>query len=255
MCGDSPTLKKRFITWCVHHGARETAASELWIQLSDLYREAHRRYHHLGHIQASLDEFDATGSDNSLIEGAIWFHDVIYDPKRGDNEAASVAWFLDATSPWLDPQSTAAITRLIEATDFRLPPSDDPDSQLMVDIDLAILSASPEAYAKYCRAIRQEYAHVSDEAFRKGRAKVMAGFLEGPIYRTVWFRGREERARANIQAELECLSVAVSESSPGIPDDDNQGFAEALRRSEEMDREPGVCLSHEEFLAAIRRGA
>ena len=198
-------LPTRFITWCRHHGASEAAAAALWTQLSTLYTEAHRHYHHLGHIASSLDEFDATGSNSSLIEGAIWFHDVIYDPKRGDNEAASIAWFLDASSSWLDPQSSAAITRLIEATDFRLPPSDDPESQLMVDIDLAILSASPEAYADYCQAIRQEYAHVSDDAFRECRAKVMAGFLERPIYGTEWFIGREERARENIVRELGSL--------------------------------------------------
>jgi predicted metal-dependent HD superfamily phosphohydrolase len=195
-------LKARFTTWCLHHGASEAAAAHHWTQLSTLYTEPHRHYHHLGHIASSLSEFDATGSNNFLIEGAIWFHDVIYDPKRGDNEAASIAWFLDATSSWLDPRSATAITRLIEATDFRLPLSDDPDSRLMVDIDLAILSASQDSYDDYCQAIRREYAHVSDEAFREGRAKVMAGFLERPIYRTEWFIGREERARENIVREL-----------------------------------------------------
>jgi predicted metal-dependent HD superfamily phosphohydrolase len=195
-------LKSRFTTWCLHHGASEAATSDLWTQLSTLYTEPHRHYHHLGHIASSLSEFDAIGSNKSLIEGAIWFHDIIYDPKRDDNEAASIASFLDATSSWLDPQSGTAITRLIDATDFRISPSDDPDSRLMVDIDLAILSASPEIYDDYCQAIRREYAHVSDEAFREGRAKVMAGFLERPIYWTEWFIGREERARENIVREL-----------------------------------------------------
>lgn len=195
-------LPTRFTTWCLRHGASESSGAALWTELGTLYSESHRHYHHLGHIASSLAEFDATGSNNPLIEGAIWFHDVIYDPKRGDNEAASIAWFLDATSSWLAPQSATAITRLIEATDFRLPLSDDPDSRLMVDIDLAILSTSPEAYADYCQAIRREYAHVSDEAFREGRAKVMAGFLERPIYRTEWFIDREERARENIVLEL-----------------------------------------------------
>jgi predicted metal-dependent HD superfamily phosphohydrolase len=202
MSHKSPALETRFTTWCRHHGASEAAAADLWTQLSTLYTEPHRYYHHLGHIATSLAELDATGSNHSLIEGAIWFHDVIYDPKRGDNEAASIAWFLDATSPWLDPRAAASISRLIEATDFRLPLSDDPDSRLIVDIDLAILSASPEAYDDYCQAIRREYAHVSDDAFREGRAKVMAGFLERPIYRTEWFIDREQRARENIAREL-----------------------------------------------------
>ena len=34
-----------------------------------------------------------------------------------------------------------------------------------------------------------------------------------------------------------------------------EGLAEALRRAEEMDRDPSVCLTHEEFLKAVGRPA
>lgn len=43
--------------------------------------------------------------------------------------------------------------------------------------------------------------------------------------------------------------------SPRLPEvEDDEGLAEALRRSEEMERDPSVCLSHEEFLKGIGRG-
>jgi hypothetical protein len=38
---------------------------------------------------------------------------------------------------------------------------------------------------------------------------------------------------------------------PGVLADDDEGLAEALCRSEEMDRDPGACLSHDEFLKAV----
>jgi predicted metal-dependent HD superfamily phosphohydrolase len=154
-----------------------------------------------------LAELDRCAPGDSSIEGAIWFHDVVYDPTRHDNEDASVAWFTDNTGSWLEPNAGECIRRLIEATDFRRPRGEDPAAALMVDIDLAILSADAAIYQAYTRAIRQEYGHVPDGAFRAGRKKVMEHFLAGPIYRTAAFLPREERARGNILREVERLSA------------------------------------------------
>ena len=202
-------LHQRLIAWSVRFGANPDEAEALWHSLNALYGESRRYYHNLSHIASSLAELDATGLDRPPIEGAIWFHDVIYDPKRSDNEEASIGWFVRSTRPWLDPSSRSTISALIAVTDFRSPPSDDPEAWLMIDIDLAILSAAPEKYDAYCLAIRQEYAHVADEAFREGRAKVMASFLVRPIYRTPWFAPREDRARGNIARELVRLGAAA----------------------------------------------
>lgn len=177
-------------------------AAALGDSLCERYQEPHRHYHHLGHLASSLAELDRCGEDLPLIEGAIWFHDVIYDPTRADNESASIAWFRNATGSWLTPEAAAAISSLIEATDFRTTPADDPEVRLMIDIDLAILSAEPDTYDAYRHAIRQEYSHVGDEAFLEGRTKVMGHFMANPIYRTAAFFSREEQARANISLEL-----------------------------------------------------
>lgn len=65
--------------------------------------------------------------------------------------------------------------------------------------------------------------------------------------------------------EIESLALKLSESDraklaadlldslPGVLFEDDEGVAEALRRSEEMDHDPSVCLSHEEFLNALGR--
>ncbi|MCW1921341.1 hypothetical protein OKA05_02180 [Luteolibacter arcticus] len=37
------------------------------------------------------------------------------------------------------------------------------------------------------------------------------------------------------------------------PIEDDEDLAEAYRRSEEMDLDPGACLTHEEFLEALAR--
>lgn len=47
------------------------------------------------------------------------------------------------------------------------------------------------------------------------------------------------------------LAADLLDSLPGVLVDDDEGLAEALCRSEEMDRDPGVCLSHDEFLKVL----
>jgi len=88
------------------------------------------------------------------------------------------------------------------------PAPDDADGAVLCDADLAILAADPEAYAAYTRAVRAEYAHVPDDAFRTGRAAVLQGLLDLPaLFRTphghaMW----EPRARANLRTELRNLT-------------------------------------------------
>ncbi len=47
------------------------------------------------------------------------------------------------------------------------------------------------------------------------------------------------------------LAADLLDSLPGILTEDDDGLAEARRRSEEMDRDPSACLTHEEFLKAL----
>lgn len=202
----STYMQKRFMAWCEDQGSGIGAAAALADELFERYEEPQRFYHHLGHIAGSLGEFDLHARGHSLLEGAIWFHDVIYDPTRSDNEAASVRWFREQTQGWIDATHAERISRLIEVTDFRIKPEETPEAALMADIDLAILSAGAEEYDAYSRAIHLEYSHVPSQAFREGRAKVMEHFLSQPIYRTAGFLPREERARQNISRELERLA-------------------------------------------------
>ena len=61
--------------------------------LEEKYAEPHRHYHNLNHIGFLLRKFDETGEKSEEIEMAIWYHDAIYDPKAGDNEAQSAGFF------------------------------------------------------------------------------------------------------------------------------------------------------------------
>jgi putative addiction module component (TIGR02574 family) len=55
------------------------------------------------------------------------------------------------------------------------------------------------------------------------------------------------------QSDRAKLASDLLDSLPGVLEDDDEGVAEALRRSDEMDRDPSVCLTHDEFLKALGR--
>jgi predicted metal-dependent HD superfamily phosphohydrolase len=84
------------------------------------------------------------------------------------------------------------------------------DGKLMVDIDLASLGLPPEMFDANGRAIREEYAHVPEDDFRRGRASLLGRFLNRPrIYLTDEFFNRyETQARQNLRRSLNSIDAA-----------------------------------------------
>lgn len=78
----------------------------------------------------------------------------------------------------------------------------------LVSIDLSILGAEPERYDAYARAIREEYGHVPEPAWRAGRAAVMQRFLDSSrLFPDADFAARlDASARANIRREIAALA-------------------------------------------------
>jgi predicted metal-dependent HD superfamily phosphohydrolase len=87
----------------------------------------------------------------------------------------------------------------------------DLNGELITDADLAILAADQIAYQAYVTAVRAEYGFVDDEAFRHGRRAVLRQLLalprlfHVPALHDAW----EDRARANLTAELDALAAEV----------------------------------------------
>ena len=170
------------------------------------YAEPHRRYHTLAHIEACLAELaavpDLSVRDERLLRHALWWHDAIYDPRANDNEARSADWARAELD--LPPDEAGEVARLILLTaGHRVDPGDRLGA-LMVSIDLSVLGARADIYDAYVAGVRYEYAHVPDDAFRAGRARVLRHFLETEtLFPDLAFAARlEVRARANLAREL-----------------------------------------------------
>lgn len=173
------------------------------------YAEPHRHYHTLTHVADLLQLLDEQGgaADKVALTLAILFHDVIYDPARQDNEAASAKLAVKLLTPLgLPGECVAKVERHILATQHNASPPSDADSalHLMLDLDLSILASPPARYSAYAQAIRQEYFDVPEDLYRRGRRRVLEGFLARPqVYRTERLRALwEAPARANLAREI-----------------------------------------------------
>ena len=167
------------------------------------YREPQRRYHTLQHLSECLSLFAANqglASRPAEVELGLWFHDAVYEVKNSDNEERSAEWARAAITEGGASETVAErVHSLVMVTRHTGVPAE-PDEQLLVDIDLAILGASELRFAEYESQIREEYAHVPEALFKAKRGSILRSFLDRErIFGTPHFHAElEARARKNL---------------------------------------------------------
>lgn len=186
---------------------------------------AGRPYHDAGHVAAVLREVD----DLALSEGltgvalaccrlAAVFHDAVQEPGRGDDEERSAALAeRELAAAGVEPGVPERVAELVRCTSDHRPPAGDLAAAVLCDADLAVLGWPPEDYRWYAAAVRREYAHVDEAAWRVGRAAVLRDLLARErLYTTPTGRTRREAAaRANLAAELSSLTGDGAEPGGG----------------------------------------
>ena len=217
----APSSLVGFEAWFPLAGDSPTSRTE-WAAVVAAWSEPHRRYHDLAHLAAVLGlvgELGAAADDVDAVRLAAWYHDVVYDPRRDDNEAASAVRARAGLRGLVPEGRLDEVARLILLTVGHAPAPEDRNGALLCDADLAVLAGPPDAYAAYASAVREEYAHLPDEAFTAGRIAVLERLLELPaLYRLpavaeTW----TPRARANLRAELALLRARAGGASAGPP--------------------------------------
>jgi predicted metal-dependent HD superfamily phosphohydrolase len=178
------------------------------------WSEPTRKYHtttHLVEMFTALEEMEeAKEIDDrqcSVARLAAWFHDAIYNPASspGSNEADSASLAEDTLKELaFRDDDIDAIERLIRLTARHDTDAAQPLDAAFHDADLWILCAKPPRFDNYCDQVRQEYGHVPDSDYRKGRAAILRPLMHRDrIYRTshalhCW----ETPARINLGREI-----------------------------------------------------
>lgn len=177
-------------------------------RLLTAYGASHRAYHTRDHLLECLnlaEEYRRLAERVGEVEAALWFHDVVYDPTRHDNEQRSAELAAAALQEeGVAPEVVSRIAEAVLATDHGAPQEWSGDAALVHDIDLAVLGAEEDRFREYQQQIRREFGWVLHSVYRAERQMLLRGFLGRPrIYLTDALCARfEERARANLTAAL-----------------------------------------------------
>jgi predicted metal-dependent HD superfamily phosphohydrolase len=176
-------------------------------ELVAAYKAPGRHYHNLTHIEDCLDALarveNLSAADREILSEAIWWHDVVYDATRADNEELSA----QLAEQHVREDLRQEVGRLIRLTKTHDVQPGDRLGAILISIDLSILGVEPARYDAYAAAIRQEFIHVPERDYRAGRAKVLGQFAARPvIFPDTAFAARYDRqARENLARELASL--------------------------------------------------
>ena len=195
-------FKSHWLRFSSHLSIKQDVSQTLLNMLITAYTEPQRAYHTVQHIAECLAHFQNIQSslnDPIAVETAIWFHDVIYDPRASDNELQSTELMEQMCDTFLSEPQIEKVYQWIIATQ-KHQPSDDHDLNSLLDIDLAILGSSAERFAEYQQQIQFEYAWVESDVYQVKRKQVLQQFEQmNPIYQTRWFRYHyEKKAKINL---------------------------------------------------------
>ncbi|MFP5433445.1 MAG: hypothetical protein ACLGIM_10070 [Alphaproteobacteria bacterium] len=179
------------------------------------------RLHRLLKARFSPSYFQTAQQDRE-IACAIAYHDVILDPNSKTNEidsarywerdfnSESLIWSKDGKADDAPDISAAFVTEAIIATathfnpDRTLVTDEDRRREWFIGLDLAALAVEARQFDINTGLIRLEYAHLTDDEWKRGRGGFIGMVAETPvIYRDAILRDLfEARARANIARVL-----------------------------------------------------
>ena len=190
----------------------------LWQDIAVRYNESQRAYHSLQHIQQLFLQFEKIKHqlhEPHIIALALYYHDIIYDPRRSDNELKSAEYAVEALKGYLSAEQCQHIYALIMMTATHelhecLDTDTVSDAAYLLDMDLSILGTPWSEYQVYAQAVRQEYRHIANEDYRTGRIAVLQKLLAHPVlYLTAYYHNQfEVQARDNIKREISLLHAS-----------------------------------------------
>ena len=202
----------------INNAIKPTKVNALWQDIAVRYNETQRAYHSLQHIQQLFSQFEQIKhhlNEPHIIALALYYHDVIYDPRRSDNELKSAEYMVEALRCYLSAEQCQHIYALIMMTASHelheyLDTDTVSDAAYFLDMDLSILGTPWSEYQVYAQAVRQEYRHIANEDYRTGRIAVLQKLLAHPVlYLTAYYHNHfEVQARDNIKREISLLHAS-----------------------------------------------
>lgn len=205
-------MKNLFFETASKYSDNSYLIKDLWDEIEQSYSSSHRHYHNLIHIEDVIHQISFVKneiSDWDTILFSAFYHDIVYDIKSPTNEEDSALIAKDRLQSLSYPSEkiNRCISQILATKSHEI--SEDHDSNLFTDADLAILGTDIPQYKIYTQQIREEYIAYPDSIYKKGRKEILERMLQmDHIYKSNYFyRNFEEKARANIAKEIEIITL------------------------------------------------
>jgi len=204
-------LKQTFIALLTKYTNDQDLITELWAEIERKYSDKKRHYHTLSHLEnlfQQLTEIKTQIKDWDVVLFSLYYHDVIYNSLKSDNEQKSAELAEKRIkSIGISLEIIEQCKAQIMATKAHFM-SENEDTNYFTDADLSVLGQSWEMYSEYYQNVRKEYAIYPDLIYNAGRKKVLKHFLGMErIFKTNYFYLKfEQQARVNLEKELTFLT-------------------------------------------------
>jgi predicted metal-dependent HD superfamily phosphohydrolase len=200
-------LKQTFIELTQKYSDDNRLIEILWNEIEKNYTDKNRYYHtlaHLDNLYEQLLEVKDEIEDWDTILFTLYYHDIIYNSTKKDNEykSAELAKVRLESIAYPADKISKCVIQILSTKEHSK--SIDNDANLFTDADLSILGQAWEAYSDYFKQVRKEYSIYPDFLYNRGRKKVLNQFLKmGNIFKTNLFYSKFENvARQNLANEL-----------------------------------------------------
>ena len=178
--------------------------------VQNFYNQPTRFYHNFDHITEMILTGKKTFHLTFKQYLAILFHDLVYNAKSSINESQSARQMFTIIAALRGPMSQedlrffGDVAVIINDTKDHYYPTTE-ESKVVLDLDLERLARPLPEVEHFSDLIRQEFSHVSDEDFEKGRKDFYQKFLliEHPFSTEYGRQFWEPKAKENIRLMLD----------------------------------------------------
>jgi predicted metal-dependent HD superfamily phosphohydrolase len=204
-------LKQTFLNLATNYTSDKELAQECWLEIEKHYSNKKRHYHTLAHLDnllLQLTEVKDKIQSWETILFTLYYHDIIYNALRSDNEEKSAKLAAKRMKQIGVPTQIIELCQeQILATKSHIK-SYNSDTNYFTDADLSVLGQDWESYSHYYKAVRKEYAIYPDLIYNPGRKKVLNHFLAmDRIFKTEFFNDKfEASAKSNLLREIGVLN-------------------------------------------------
>ena len=146
--------------------------------LADLFRliNIHAELREHGSLSSGVSDTELSQREKDMLTLVAIFHDIIYNPRRTDNEAQSAELFLNSVGMDKDSADIQEIAQIIRDTKDHKPSTH--LSSIFSHMDMDIVRRPYPELLQWEAGIRHEYSHVPGIAYVVVRARFLGQMMK-----------------------------------------------------------------------------